>query len=83
MVVTRKYRYLGDRHTEVSLKGKECIAVRRPDDKTIRGRNGNMLVQFDDGKRCVIIGRQLRKVAETWQETTEKHHKPCKQLQLF
>lgn len=38
-------------------------AVLRPDGKTIRGRNGNMLVQLADGRRIVVLGRQLRKVS--------------------
>ncbi|WP_128543958.1 hypothetical protein [Larkinella soli] len=56
-----EYIYLGDRMTDPKLKGAACRAVRRTDGKTIRGRNGSMLVQFSDGRVCVVIGRRLRK----------------------
>jgi hypothetical protein len=55
------YRYIGDRNTDPALKGKECSAVRRPDGKCIRGRNGSMLVEFE-GQKMVIVGRLLRKL---------------------
>lgn len=54
------YTYLGDRLTG-EFKGKTCTAVRRPDGKCIRGKNGSMLVEFD-GVRAVVLGRRLRKV---------------------
>ena len=56
----KEYMYLGDKLTNTELKGKECDAVRRPDGKCIRGRNGNMLVMFG-GKKLVVLARQLRK----------------------
>lgn len=56
-----EYIYLGDRSTDPALKGKECKAVRRLDGKCIRGKNGNMLVQFDT-VRHVVIARLLRKI---------------------
>jgi hypothetical protein len=56
-----KYKYLGDRLTAPEYKGAECEAVRRPDGKCIRGKNGSMLVSFD-GKKVNVIGRLLRKV---------------------
>jgi len=56
-----EYTYLGDRHTDDALKKKPCAAVRR-NGKCIRGRNGSMLVQFEDGKQGVVIGRLLRKI---------------------
>lgn len=56
------YRYLGDRLTDSTLKGARVHAVRRSDEKCVRGRNGNMLVVMDDGRRMVVIGRLLRKV---------------------
>jgi hypothetical protein len=56
------YRYLGDRFTDPALKGQLCDAVRRPDGKCIRGRNGSMLVVFESGQRAVVIGRLLRKI---------------------
>jgi hypothetical protein len=57
------YRYLGDRHTDNSLKGALCVAVRTPAGKCIRGRNGAMLVRFlENGQATVVIGRLLRKI---------------------
>jgi hypothetical protein len=56
-----KYTYLGDRFTDPVFKGQECQAVRRPDGKWIRGKNGNMLVSFN-GKPAVVIARLLRKI---------------------
>jgi hypothetical protein len=38
------------------------MAVRRADGKCIRGKNGSMLVQFEDGRKMVVVGRLLRKV---------------------
>ncbi|GAA4454775.1 hypothetical protein GCM10023189_21690 [Nibrella saemangeumensis] len=55
------YTYLGDRMTDPDLKGATCSAVRRADGKTIRGKNGSMLVQFENGRTAVVIGRLLRK----------------------
>ena len=57
-----EYVYLGDRHTETPWKKQVCKAVRRADGKCIRGRNGAMLVQFENGRKAVIIGRLLRKI---------------------
>jgi len=59
--VGRTYRYRGDRWTRPDLKGARCAAVTRPDGKCIRGKNGSMLVKFDDGARHVVVGPQLRK----------------------
>ncbi len=56
-----EYYYLGDRLTRPDLKKQPCNAVRRPDGKCIRGRNGNMLVDFPGIGKVVIIGRLLRK----------------------
>lgn len=56
-----EYTYRGDRFTNPDLKGKQCVAVRRPDGKCIRGRNGNMLVSFN-GIVTVVLARQLRKI---------------------
>jgi hypothetical protein len=55
------YKYLGDRSTNASLKGEACIAVRREDGKCIRGKNGNMLVEFNT-RKVVVMGRLLRKI---------------------
>jgi len=57
------YRYLGDRMTHPELKNQLCQAVRRPDGKCIRGRNGAMLVSFANGQQHVVIGRLLRKIS--------------------
>jgi hypothetical protein len=55
-----EYIYLGDRNTAACLKKKGCDAIRR-NGKCIRGKNGSMLVRFEDGRQMVIIGRLLRK----------------------
>lgn len=55
-----EYIYLGDRLTDPALKKKQCTAVRK-NSKCIRGRNGSMLVLFEDGEKRVVIGRLLRK----------------------
>lgn len=39
------YLYRGDKLTDEALRGVVVTAVRRADGLTIRGRNGNMLVQ--------------------------------------
>lgn len=57
-----EYRYLGDRLTDKTLRDGLCQAVRRADGRCIRGRNGNMLVQFEGGRRAVVLGRRLRKL---------------------
>lgn len=56
-----EYTYRGDRLTSVELRGAKCKAVRR-NGKCIRGKNSNMLVQFETGQRAVILARQLRKL---------------------
>jgi hypothetical protein len=56
----RKYRYIGDRFTDPALKGQLCQAV-EVSGKCIRGKNGNMLVQFGN-KKVVVVARLLRKV---------------------
>lgn len=60
-MLDKQYKYLGDKLTDPALKGQLCEAVRRPDGKCIRGRNGNMLVAFEN-KQAVVIARLLRKV---------------------
>lgn len=57
------YAYRGDRLTDPALRGATCWAVRRPDGKCVRGRNGTMLVQFADGFLHTVLGRQLRKIS--------------------
>lgn len=58
------YKYHGDRFTDPLLKGKACTAVRRPDGKCIRGKNGSMLVEFEGIGKVVVIGRLLRKIKQ-------------------
>lgn len=60
MTIVPTYIYKGDRLTGIDLKGQPCSAVHRSDGKCIRGRNGNMLVQFA-GKKVVVPARHLRK----------------------
>ena len=55
------YRYLGDRLTREDLRDRTCTIVRRPDGKCARFRNGNMLVEWEDGSRDVVVGHRLRK----------------------
>ncbi|MVM34250.1 hypothetical protein GO755_29740 [Spirosoma sp. HMF4905] len=60
----KRYTYLGDRLTDPALKGQLCTAVLQENGLCIRGRNGNMLVQFENGREANVIGRLLRKVKE-------------------
>ncbi len=55
-----RYTYRGDRLTDPTLRGMQCDPVRRPDGKCIRGKNGNMLVIDGQGRRWVVLARQLR-----------------------
>ncbi len=57
-----EYTYLGDRMTDPALKDKTCRAIRHLNGKCVRGKNGNMLVEFDDGRQVNVIGRLLRKI---------------------
>lgn len=57
----KTYTYIGDGFTDSRYKGKVCSAILRQDGKCIRGRNGNMLVEFE-GKKVVVLARLLRKV---------------------
>jgi len=60
-----EYIYLGDRRTDPALKPpKRCTAVRRRDGKCKRGKNGNFLVEFEDGKKAIVLGRLLRKLPQ-------------------
>jgi hypothetical protein len=61
MSVAMEYIYLGDRQTSSILRGSKCRAIRRSG-KCIRGKNGSMLVQFENGDRHVVMGRYLRKL---------------------
>jgi hypothetical protein len=55
------YTYLGDKNTSPVLRGNKCTAVLR-NGKCIRAKNGNMLVEFDEFGKHVIVARLLRKV---------------------
>ena len=55
-----EYVYLGDRNTDPVYKKRHCRAVRQ-NGKCIRGKNGNMLVQFEDGTTVNVVARLLRK----------------------
>jgi hypothetical protein len=59
--LTAVYIYLGDRQTASTLKGKPCNAVRRADRKCIRGKNGSMLVAFENVE-AIVVARLLRKI---------------------
>lgn len=56
------YIYRGDRLTDPKYRDQACTAVRRTDGKCIRGKNGNMLVQFENGGVVNVVARQLRKI---------------------
>ena len=51
-----EYIYLGDRNTDTRLRKRTCRAI-RINGKCLRGKNGSMMVKFDDGTTAVIIGR--------------------------
>ncbi len=57
-----QYKYLGDRLTDPAYKGQTCSAIKR-NGKCIRGKNGNMLVDFN-GRKVVVIAKLLRKNAK-------------------
>jgi hypothetical protein len=57
-----EYSYLGDRNTDPLYKKMPCSAIRNAKGKCIRGRNGNMLVLFSDGRKAVVVARLLRKL---------------------
>lgn len=56
----RIYIYIGDRHSCDGVKGQLCTAVLNEKGKCIRGKNGNMLVEFN-GHKVVVLARLLRK----------------------
>lgn len=55
----RPYVYLGDKLTDSRYKGHNCTAVLRSDHRCIRGRNANMLVDFN-GVKVVVLAKRLR-----------------------
>ena len=58
------YIYHSDKLAKIESEyaGKECKAVRRKNGKCIRGRNSNMLVEFENGDQVTIPARMLRKI---------------------
>ena len=58
----QQYYFRGDKKTAPEYRGAVCIAVKQLNGKSIRGRNGNFLVQFSSGRRVVVPGRLLRKI---------------------
>jgi hypothetical protein len=57
----QQYIYKGDKLTADFWKGRWCVAVLNAKGKCIRGRNGNMIVEFD-GVKVNVLARQLRKI---------------------
>lgn len=56
------YVYLGDKFSlDGDYNNRKCKAVRRIDGKCVRGKNSNMLVDFD-GIKVVVLARRLRKI---------------------
>jgi hypothetical protein len=56
------YIYHGDMFTDHKYKKQPCKAVRNDAGKCIRGKNSNMLVEFVNGDRVVIMAKTLRKI---------------------
>lgn len=67
-----EYIYLGDRYTDERFKKKECKAVRNSRGKCIRGKNSNMLVEFEGGLLVNVLARLLRKVKHNQGEDPER-----------
>ncbi len=61
-VIPQHYIYLGDKMTARHLKHWRCHALLQANGRTVRGRNGNMLVRFGNGQQAVVLGRLLRKI---------------------
>ena len=60
-----EYIYRGDKLARIGRwSGLHCKAVRRENGKCIRGKNSNMLVQFECGTKVVVLARQLRKLSK-------------------
>jgi len=66
-----EYIYLGDRITDPNLRKARCRAIRH-DGKCLRGKNGSMMVEFEDGRTAIIIGRLLRKLVPSAEEFIAK-----------
>jgi hypothetical protein len=59
-LIRARYVYLGDKLTDLTLRGQFCDPIRRTDGKVLRGRNRNAAVRFADGREVVVLGRHLR-----------------------
>lgn len=60
----QKYIYHGDRYGKLGIyAGRICTAVKRENGKCIRGRNSNMLMDFD-GVKVVLPARMLKKIKD-------------------
>ena len=57
-----QYIYHGSKDTDLKYKKQPCKAVRNAAGKCIRGKNSNMLVEFENGDQVVIMARTLRKI---------------------
>ena len=51
----QEYIYLGDKNTNDQLKGKKSEAVYSGTGKCIRGKNGNMLVLFNNAEEVTGV----------------------------
>lgn len=63
-LTTQLYKYIGTKITDEKYKQAYCRIVLNKNGKCIRGKNGNMLVQFENGDKVTVLGRMLRKVFE-------------------
>jgi hypothetical protein len=58
-----RYVYLGDAHTRMDLRGRECDPLRREDGKCIVSTPmASALVIFATGERHVVSRRRLRRI---------------------
>jgi hypothetical protein len=74
MQIKFDYYYLGDTLTAAKYKNARCAAVRRAlTKKCIRGKNGTMLVIFENGERATVIARRLIKI-EKYELRLQKKH---------
>jgi hypothetical protein len=55
-----RYIYHGDKLTDATLKKQLCNPVLNDNGKCRRGRNSNMLVEFENGTQYVVLARMLR-----------------------
>ena len=55
------YKYKGDKLTDPKFKGAICTFPKKANGKCFRGKNGNMIADFN-GELVNIVGRLLRKI---------------------